>query len=275
MNQPVRLPASLLTILVIAVAALKLSGQEATRVPADVSVANANTWKQLAGNILEDQKRVIQFPVRLVRHGEAWKPALAFSALTASLIALDPHDTPHFRRTATFDEFNEVASATNTAAFMVAVPVAYYARSSYAADSYGRQTVFLAAEAMADVQIASFGLQMITRRLRPLDIPPHGNFADTWFDANTLSRKSFPSGHALTAFALADVFSERYARRHRWVPWVSYALAGTIAFSRITTQGHFPSDVVVGATLGTVMTHYLVLHHRATTPSSRSPERNR
>jgi membrane-associated phospholipid phosphatase len=251
-----------LTIFLLAASPLALSGQQTESLPTNVSVTDGKTWKQLAVNVLDDQKRVIGYPVRLFRHGDGWKPALAITALTASLIALDTHDTPHFRRTDAFDEFNEIASATNSAAFMIAVPVAYYSWSARTQNSYGKQTAFLAVEAMADAQIASVGLQMITRRLRPADITPYGNYSDTWFNANALARKSFPSGHAITAFALADVFSERYAR-HRWVPWVCYGLAGTIAFSRVTTQGHFPSDVFAGAALGTVVSHYLVLHHHA------------
>ena len=66
----------------------------------------------------------------------------------------------------------------------------------------------------------------------------------------------------MTAFALADVYTERYYRRHRWVPFVAYGLAGVVAFSRLSTSAHFPSDIFVGAALGTVVTHYLVLHHR-------------
>ncbi|HLH05427.1 MAG TPA: phosphatase PAP2 family protein [Bryobacteraceae bacterium] len=239
-----------------------LNGQQADRVPEDVSIDSKQAWKQLAGNVLNDQKHVIAFPWQLVRHGNHWKATLVLSAATAGLIALDAHDAPYFRRTGRFDEFNEIASATNTAGLLIAVPVADYAWSAQTRNTYGKQTVFLAVEAMADAQIAAFGLQMVTRRLRPADVAPYGDFGNTWFRADPLARKSFPSGHAITAFALADVFSERYAS-HRWVPWVAYGLAGTIAFSRITTQGHFPSDVVAGAALGTILSHYLVLHHHA------------
>jgi hypothetical protein len=75
------------------------------------------------------------------------------AALTAGLVALDPHDTPYFRTTTAFHGFNNVLSGTNTALAMVAVPVAFYARSAHEHDTYGKQTVFMAVEAMADVQI--------------------------------------------------------------------------------------------------------------------------
>jgi len=230
------------------------------RFPSDISLANGQAWKKLLLNIRHDQRHVIEFPVHLVTQGRHWKPTLAVAALTAGLVALDPHDTPYFGKTTAFHGFNNVLSGTNTALAMVAVPVAFYGWSAHEHDTYGKQTVFLAVEAMADVQILAFGMQMIDRRIRPVDVPPHGNYADTWFEAGFFDRKSFPSAHTITAFALADVFTERYPQ-HRWVPWVSYGLASTIGFSRLTSQAHFPSDIVVGAVLGFVVTHYLVLHH--------------
>jgi hypothetical protein len=231
------------------------------RIPNDIYLRNGQAWKQLALNVRHDQKHVIQFPFHLVTEGRHWKPTLAVGAITAGLVALDPYDTPYFRRTTAFHGFDKVASGTNTAAAMVLVPVVFYAWSAHKQDTYGKQTVFLAAEAVVDVQILTFGMKMIDRRTRPIDVRSHGNYADTWFDAGVFGGKSFPSGHTITAFALADVFTERYPR-HRWVPWVSYALASTVAFSRLPLQAHFPSDVFAAAVLGPVITHYLVLHHR-------------
>jgi membrane-associated phospholipid phosphatase len=205
------------------------------------------------------ERQVIAFPVHLITQGRHWKPTLVVGALTAALVALDPHDTPYFRNTTAFHGFNNVLSGTNTGLAMVAFPVAFYvgARMNTIRMETNRVS---GVEAMADVQILAFGMQMISRRIRPLDVLPHGNYADTWFEAGLLDRKSFPSAHTITAFALADVFTERYPK-HKWVPWVSYGLASTIGFSRLTAQAHFPSDIVAGAVLGFVVSHYLVLHH--------------
>ena len=57
---------------------------------------------------------------------------------------------------------------------------------------------------------------------------------------------SFPSGHAATAFAFAGGVSiEAPALR---VPFS--VLAASVAYSRITTGVHYPSDVLAGATIG-------------------------
>lgn len=231
------------------------------RVPEQISLRDGQIWKTLARDVVHDQKHVITFPVHLITKGTHWKPTLCIGTLAAGLVALDPYDTPYFSRTSSFHGFNRIASGTNTSAAMFLTPVALYAWSAREHDSYGKQTAFLAGEAIIDVQIITFGMKLINRRARPESIGPNGNYWDTWFDSDPLNG-SFPSGHAMTAFALADVYTERYYHRHRWVPFVAYALAGAVAFSRLPTNAHFPSDVFVGAALGTVVTHYLVLHHR-------------
>jgi undecaprenyl-diphosphatase len=60
---------------------------------------------------------------------------------------------------------------------------------------------------------------------------------------------SFPSGHSAAAFAFATGVGNR-------LPVVAvplHAAAGIVAYSRVHTGVHHPSDVVVGSVLGTVL----------------------
>jgi undecaprenyl-diphosphatase len=60
---------------------------------------------------------------------------------------------------------------------------------------------------------------------------------------------SFPSGHSAAAFAFATGVGNR-------LPVVAvplHAAAGVVAYSRVHTGVHHPSDVVVGSVLGTVL----------------------
>lgn len=57
---------------------------------------------------------------------------------------------------------------------------------------------------------------------------------------------SFPSGHATTITALATVLALRFPK----LVWLFAMLAITIASSRVVIGSHYPSDVVMGMTIG-------------------------
>jgi membrane-associated phospholipid phosphatase len=59
---------------------------------------------------------------------------------------------------------------------------------------------------------------------------------------------SLPSGHATTAFSVMVAFSCLWPRAR--TAFLLYAVA--IALSRVMVLGHFPSDVIAGAVVGTV-----------------------
>ena len=78
-------------------------------------------------------------------------------------------------------------------------------------------------------------------RKRPCEIEPH-----CWAHLLPPDRFSFPSGHTITAFAVAVTFGEFYPI---FLPILLF-FAFSIALSRILLGMHFLSDVVVGALLG-------------------------
>ncbi len=221
------------------------------------------SWRTLPRNFLQDQKDIWLFPVQLGK-GRHWVPTIAVTGVTAALIAADPRDTPYFRRTQQFEGFNDVFSGRNTSLGMAIVPAAFLVVGHFRRDSYAEHTALLAGEAYADSAIVDIVMKVSTRRLRPSDIAPNGNFSDTFFSSHknfSGTSTSFPSGHAAAAFSIATVFAHRY-RQHRWVPWVAYGAAGAISFSRVTTQAHFPSDVFLGAALGFTISEFAVLRPR-------------
>ncbi|MBR0797569.1 phosphatase PAP2 family protein [Bradyrhizobium jicamae] len=66
--------------------------------------------------------------------------------------------------------------------------------------------------------------------------------------AGTEAYASFPSGHAITAFALAFAVSAVWPRAR--IPMLIYALI--IAATRLVLLAHHPSDVVAGALVGVI-----------------------
>lgn len=216
------------------------------------------SWALLPSNFLDDQRAMWLFPAQLA-HGHHWLPTISIVGVTAGLIVADPHDAPYFRRTNSFQEFNSAFSGTASAAGIVAVPVLAYVVGLVRKDSYTQKTALFAGEAAADSFVLYAATDLATHRLRPSDIAPQGNFSDTFYDGHrAVLANSFPSGHTTEAFAIATIFARRY-RKHRWVPFLAYGAASVIAFSRITLQSHFPSDVFLGAALGYTVARYDVL----------------
>ena len=66
---------------------------------------------------------------------------------------------------------------------------------------------------------------------------------------DTPTNASFPSGHAMTAFATAVVVGALHPR----LRWPALALAALVALSRVYLGVHFALDVVVGAAIGTAI----------------------
>jgi len=219
------------------------------------------SWRQLPKRILHDQKDIWLFPTQLAR-GRNWIPTLAVVGGTAGLIAVDPHGAAYFRAHAgNLEDFNDAFDGPITAAEIAIVPVTFFVVGQIRHDTYASKTGLAAGEAYVDGYILGVAIKAITRRKRPSEVPPGGQFTDTFFNTRkSPAGSSFPSGHAIGAFSVATVVARRY-RHHRWVPWVAYGGATVISFSRVTRGAHFPSDVFLGAALGYSIARFEVMRH--------------
>jgi membrane-associated phospholipid phosphatase len=215
--------------------------------------------RTLPKNILQDQKPIFLFPASLAQ-GNHWWPTIGVVGVTAGLIASDPYTAPPFRTTTSFNQFNRVFSSVNTAAFIAAVPATIYGVGWLHKDSYAEETALFAAESVADGFILDIPFKGITGRKQPLSYFGNGPYSDSFFHGShsPFSSGGFYSAHSMAATAVATVIARRY-RKHRWVPFVAYGLAGTISFSRITRSDHFPTDVFFGGAMGYVISRYVVL----------------
>ena len=240
--------------------AQSLAPDPSQNTPAGLSLRDVS-WEKLPQNFLLDQKEIWLFPVQLA-HGHYWLPTLGVLGVTTGLLLADSHDAPYFRRTSGFQGFNRGFSGSITASEIALVPASFYLAGLIRKDSYSEKTALFAGEAVADSLTLNLIMKIASRRLRPSDIAPTGNFSGTFFRSNaSLLDGSFPSAHAMAAFSVATIFARRY-RDHRWVPWVAYGVAGVICFSRITLQSHFPSDVFLGAALAYPIARFVVLQNQ-------------
>ena len=125
-------------------------------------------------------------------------------------------------------------------------------------------TGLLEAQAMLHSGIVVQVLKHLFGRSRPFV----DNGTSIWYGPRTFFKRyagggfspydSFPSGHTITAFSLAQVIAERESP---WIGTVAYTCAGLCGVSRITQHDHWLSDVVMGGALGVAIGHFEVAAH--------------
>ena len=111
---------------------------------------------------------------------------------------------------------------------------------------------------LAAFLINDYVIKVLVARIRPYDVingltilvPPESNF-------------SFPSGHANSSFAAALALTLAFGKRGA----LAYIPAVLIAFSRCYVGVHYPSDVLAGMLVGTLVSLavYLLLRKYANT----------
>jgi len=111
---------------------------------------------------------------------------------------------------------------------------------------FGGADRFAAVAAAGSAAVAGIGVFIAVKKLsgrkRPCEIEPH-----CWATLLPPDQFSFPSGHTITAFAVAISLAEFYPAL---LPALLFC-ALSVAISRILLGMHFLSDVVVGALIGT------------------------
>jgi membrane-associated phospholipid phosphatase len=128
------------------------------------------------------------------------------------------------------------------APIVIGVPVAMVGISFLNKDKELRRKGIEACVAQGLNVATVYLLKEVVKRPRPYVTYPdlrNVTIEDSW---------SFPSGHTSASFAFATSMSLSYPKWYVIVP--SYTFASAIGFSRMYLNVHYPSDVLVGAILG-------------------------
>jgi membrane-associated phospholipid phosphatase len=101
-------------------------------------------------------------------------------------------------------------------------------------------------------------IKALVRRPRPLAYNPDPRIGDDLRRSRHAVR-SFPSGHTAGAFAAAMFAGEVYAHLHpddparHWIRAGGLAVAAATGWLRVRAGRHFPSDVLAGAVIGSLI----------------------
>lgn len=211
-------------------------------------VTLAGTPKRL----LEDQKAIWTSPARLKPSDGIWLAPLGIA--TGLLIGSDHHTMTQLVHV-NQDGRDKANTLSNGALVGVgAIPASGYLWSLFNHAPQAHETGLLAGEAAIDSYAVNEVLKVVFRRERPLEDNARGKFfTSPWNDG------SFPSNHSILAWSMASVVASEYPG------WLSktavYGLASTVSVSRVLSEQHFPSDVLVGSVAGWLIGRYVYRAH--------------
>ena len=257
-------------LLMIAAAALNVCRQAPaqeqtthTAGPASASVPDAPTPQtSSSGNVtihsiprdlLHDQEAIWTSPARIRAHDLAW--LLPLAAATGIAFATDRHTMTDV--VSHDPSFNQASIDTSNALIggMIAVPVAVYGFGLKTQDDHARQAGVLTGESMVDGVVVEEALKLVSWRERPNVDDARGRF----FQSNVGADSSFPSSHSIIAWSAASALAAEYSAP--WKQFALYSAATGVSLTRVMAQQHFPSDVLVGSSLGWLIGHNVVRRH--------------
>ncbi|HEY0161542.1 MAG TPA: phosphatase PAP2 family protein, partial [Edaphobacter sp.] len=202
--------------------------------------------------LLLDQKGIWTSPLRLKPSDGIW--LAPFGIATGVLLGSDQHSmtelvhlNPDQQRTA-----NRISNGALVS--LAAVPVSTYLWSLFHYTPQAHETALLSGEAAIDSLAVNEAFKMVLRRDRP-DI----NHAAGNFFSSDWNKGSFASNHSITAWSMASVIGSEYPG---WLTrTAAYGLASTVSVSRVLSEQHFPSDVLVGSVAGWLIGQYVYRAH--------------
>lgn len=134
------------------------------------------------------------------------------------------------------------ATSTSVYPIMVLAPASLLLHGLLTKDSLTLRNGLVVGASIAFSVGITYGLKYSINRTRPyLDYPVLDN-------VTTESSASFPSGHTSTAFSVATSISLCYPKWYVITPM--YLWASTVGYSRLHLGVHYPSDVFLGAIIG-------------------------
>jgi len=239
-----KVSASILALALCVFVSAPLMAQEATSpeiATPEKYTSSSGSISGFASDFLNDQKNIWASPFHI--HGADAKWLVPAVAGTGTLFLFDHRISNAAKAdTALRTPSNAISNIGGIAPY--AVPGAMWALGAVKHNDHAAEAGRLGLEAQLDSQVVMHVLKFISNRQRP----------------DSADHQSFPSGHTMSAFAMAAVLSSEYHDKPL-VVFGSYGFATAVSLARVGGLNHFPSDVVAGAVIGELIGRYVVHHH--------------
>jgi membrane-associated phospholipid phosphatase len=214
------------------------------------------TFSGTPRRLLADQKAIWTSPFHVRLIDATW--LLPLGAATGTLIGSDQHTMTALVHINANDQKHFGTLSNAGVAALGVLPAGMYLWSLGNDAPQAHETALLTGEALTNAYAVNEVFRLVTRRDRPAVNNARGSFF-----SSSPSDSSFPSNHAVAAWAMASVIGDEYPG------WLSrtavYGLATGVSVSRVLAEQHFPSDVLIGSATGWLIGHYVYrAHHNFT-----------
>src|SRR5215813_10410127 len=202
-------------------------------------------------NLAQDQRHIWSSPFKARIQDLNWIVPIA--GLTVGLINADNELSSRISNTNTLAKRSSTVSNAALAA-VLGGSGGLYLLGRWHGDDHQRETGILSGEAAINALLIDEVFKLATRREFPTDDSGKGTFG-----RRNTANSSFPSGHAIVTWSIASVFAHEYPGP--LTKLLAYGLATGVSVTRVTGKKHFPSDVVVGSTLGWMIGREVYARH--------------
>ena len=198
--------------------------------------------------------------------GDDWLLTGATAGGTAALFLADKdvRSLMHRNQTQFLNDFSDVSRIYGEDYFGVGLSAGMYGTGLFTKNRELKMTGFMVFESITFSAAITQTIKMIAGRSRP-----YVNKGNTDFHPFTIKeeRVSLPSGHSTVAFAISSVLAGRINNTYASIGL--YTLASCTALSRVYSDEHWASDIVLGSVIGFVTGNAVLhLHDKETNTSS-------
>lgn len=205
-------------------------------------------WEELPRRVTRDFKHLYTAPKRINK--KDWLKVGGTLAATGLLIAYDNELLDSMNCREEVGGLPSKAKNLGDAGYSAPALLGLYTAGCLFKSEREKETAVRGLEALTIAGLTIVGIQIVTGRERPEE---GGKFK--WFENG-----HFPSGHTAMAFALAPVFDHQYCKietgdgnPEKFAKYLGkgiiYGLPGAVAYERLKSGSHHPSDVFASIVL--------------------------
>ena len=201
-------------------------------------------FRRMPRFVAKDQESIWTSPFRSKKSDIKWW--VIFGAATGALIATDKNFSKYTSNNSTLNTVGNDVSWLGHPYTLLPLTAGFYFVGTARGSDHFREMGLLSFETLASTSLLEVAMKSITGRQRPAEGQGKGEFEAT---SGSRWTSSFPSGHAISTFALASIIDHEYPHR-LWLKFLVYGYAAGVMGARLAANKHFPGDVMAGAALG-------------------------